>query len=189
MKNRIFIISLIVLLFTLLIVIDTYALFETEVNGTGDMTIGKWKIKIDGTDASLLQTITLNNFIYSSSSHTQSGYFAPGMSATFDVEIDTRESDVSVQYDLTVDDEVLQQYPNMQFNVTNLTSNEVMAGTRFYGVVGVDDAQRVITLRITLVWNNLPQYDESDTTLNGGEIEFTIAANFSQYLGIDEFEE
>ncbi len=189
MKNRIFIISLVVLLFTLLIVVDTYALFETDRTETGDLSIGKWKIKVDGTDISLLESVTLSNFTYSSSSHTQSGYFAPGMSATFDVEIDTSESDVSVEYDLTVDDEILQEYPNMHFSVSNLNSAEVTSGTHFNGVVGVNDAARIITLRITLVWDNLPQYDESDTTLNGGEIEFSIAANFKQYIGEEEEEE
>ena len=183
MKNRIFIVSLVVLLFTLLIVVDTFALFETNSSSTGDLSIGKWKIKVDGTDISLLESITLDDFTYSESSHTQSGYFAPGMSAVFDVEIDASEADVSVEYDLTVDDTLLEDYPNMQFSVSNLNSAEVVSGTHFTGVIGVNDTNRVVSLRITLVWDNQVEYDESDTTLNGGEIEFSIAANFKQYIG------
>ena len=171
-----------ILLFTL-VTIDTYALFETNASGEKNMSIGKWKIKVDGTDISLLESITLDDFTYSESSHTQSGYFAPGMSAVFDVEIDASEADVSVEYDLTVDDTLLEDYPNMQFSVSNLNSAEVVSGTHFTGVIGVNDTNRVVTLRITLVWDNQVEYDESDTTLNGGEIEFSIAANFKQYIG------
>lgn len=189
MKNRIFIISLMVLLCTLLIVVDTYALFETDRNDTSDLSIGKWKIKVDGTDTSLLETITLNSFTYSSSPHTQSGYFAPGMSATFDVEIDASEADVSVEYDLTIDDEILEEYPNMHFSVSSSNSAGTTTGTHFTGVIGVNDNSRVVTLTITLVWDNQAQYDESDTTLNGGTIAFSIAANFKQYLGEEEEEE
>ena len=41
-----------------------------------------------------------------------------------------------------------------------------------------------ITLIISIVWDDDPDYDESDSTLIGTNMQFVINANFSQHIGV-----
>lgn len=183
MKKWLWIASIIVALLTVLSITNTFALFETDASASSELEIGKWKIKVNNNDISLAQTITLNNFTYSASSHTANGYFAPGRSASFDVVIDASESDVSVEYELDIDDSAIEDHPNISFSIMNLGTNEVINDTNYNGLIRLSDQNRSITLRIFLVWSNVLANDPDDTALIGEELEFLITADFKQYLG------
>lgn len=183
MKKRLFLIATVLLLVTTLVIVTTYGLFETNAYADTDLDIGRWVIKLNGTDITLSETITLNNFVYNNGAHTEDGYFAPGSSAYFDVVIDTADTDVSVSYDLEIDDSQIEDYPNIHFSIQNLTTNQTISGTNISGIIGLSDQNRTITLRISVIWDNLLQYDESDTSLIGEELAFVLNANFEQYTG------
>lgn len=183
MRKKIWLIAIITLLITVFSIVSTFALFETNASGDGIMEIGKWKIYLNDVDISTANTITLNDFVFSGSNHTQNGYFAPGSSATFDIEIDASESDVSIAYNLDIDDSVLDDHPNIAFSITNLNTNQSISSNTYSGVIGINDQNRVIQLRISLVWTNNVSYDENDTALIGEELEFLITADFEQYTG------
>ena len=100
---------------TTLVVAKTYALFETNATSSKNLSIGAWHIEVNGEDISLAETITLDDFTYTGSTHTESGYFAPGSTAVFDIEIDASDCDVSVGYELTIDDSAIDDYPNIYF--------------------------------------------------------------------------
>ena len=184
MKKRIFIVAIIFLIITLLVVLDTFALFETNGTASTEFEIGKWKIYVNDEDISVQQAITLDDFVYSSTSHTESGYFAPGMSATFDVEIDASESDVSVEYELTIDDSSIADYDNIYFSITNTATNQVITSSSYSGVIYLSDVNRTITLQVSINWDDDPDYDESDTSLIGSNVGFVIDAHFEQYVGV-----
>lgn len=183
MKKYIWIISLFLLIFTTLVIIDTFALFETNATASSNLEIGKWHISLNGEDISLSETITLDNFTYSGSTHTESGYFAPGMSAIFDIEIDASLSDVSVAYDFLIDDSSIDDYDNIYFSIKNMDTNTEITSSSYSGISYLNDQDRVVNLRISLVWEDDPDYDESDTSLIGEELTFNINANFEQYIG------
>ncbi len=174
---------MVIVLLLMLLIVDTYALFETNGSGIKDLDIANWIIKVNNVNVSQSDTVTLSNFTYSTTTHTENGYFAPGMSAMFDVEIDASEAEVSVAYDLVIDDTNIEAYPNMHFSVKNMNTNETINENEYNGVILLNDSNRVVTLRIILEWDDILEYDDSDTTLNGSELEFTIDANFEQYLG------
>ena len=183
MRKKIWLIAIITLLITVFSIVSTYALFETNASGDSIMEIGKWKIYLNDVDISTANTITLNDFTFSGSNHIQNGYFAPGSSAIFDIEIDASESDVSIAYDLDIDDSALDDHPNIAFSITNMNTNQSINSNTYSGVIGVNDQNRVINLRISLVWSNNASYDENDSILIGDELEFLITADFEQYLG------
>lgn len=183
MKRKIFFISLILLCITLLVISNTYALFETNTGATKDLEIGKWTILVNENDITLSDNIAITDFVLSQSEHTADNYFAPGRTATFDVEIDASESDVSVAYELEFDDSKLEEHPNITVSITNLSTNEVINSNTYSGIIGLNDQNRVLTLRITLNWANIAQYDEADTSLIGEELNFLITAHFEQYIG------
>ena len=183
MKKIFWLIGVFCLLITLLMVVDTYGLFETNASGDSELSIGKWKIKVNQIDVTFSETITLNNFVYSENQHVDNGYFAPGRSAEFEIVIDTSESDVSVEYDLEIDDSQIEEYPNIYFSILDMDTNETITDTSFSGVIPLSANNRTKRIKIFINWDNQLQYDESDTSLIGEELSFVIAANFKQYLG------
>ena len=183
LKYKIILFGIFLMLIISLVVVDTFALFETNAESTNNMEIGKWKILLNNNDISLVKTISLNNFTYNNGVHTENNYFAPGSSASFDVVIDATQSDVSMEYDLEIDTSSISDYPNINFTILNVGTNEMLTSSNYNGIIYLNDQNRVITLRIAVVWNDLAEYDESDTKLIGSELNFEIAANFKQYIG------
>ena len=84
---------------------ETYAVFETTGTGTADFSIGSWVINLNSIDISSGQTVSfsINSFTYSDSSHIANGVIAPGRSGYFDLILDPDGTDVSVRYDITLD--------------------------------------------------------------------------------------
>ena len=183
MRKKIWFIVIIAVTLTIFSIVNTFALFETNGYSDTEMEIGKWKIYVNDVDISVANTITLDDFVYSASSHTDDGYFAPGRSATFEIEIDASESEVAIEYSLEIDDSAIEDHPNISFSITNLDTNQVINDTEYTGVINLNDSDRTINLSIALNWANNTLYDEDDTELIGEELEFLIQANFKQYLG------
>ena len=168
---------------TTLIVVDTYALFETNSNGAKTLDIADWTIYLNEVDVTETRTVTLNDFTYVNGTHTQANHFAPGSSAYFDLEIDASDAQVSVEYTLAIDDTQISDYPNINFTITDTDTNTVINDTEYSGTILLSDQNRTKTLRINLVWTNNSLYDESDTSLIGETLAFTINAHFEQYTG------
>ena len=181
-KYKVVIVTLFSLLVTMLLVVQTYALFETNTSGDGNLDIGKWVILVNDNDVTLTRTLTLDNFVYANGTHTQANYFAPGSTVYFDLVIDASESDVSVEYQLDVDASDLEDYPNISFAVTDLDNNQSITTTTYNSLIRLSDANRVHHIRINLVWNNQAAYDESDTSLINSEFSFDITADFKQSI-------
>ncbi len=182
-KTKVAIAGIFTLLMTVLTIFQTYALFETEGNAVRTLDIGDWSIILNDVNVSQSRSITLNDFHYTNGSHTRVDRFAPGSSAYFDLVIDASDSQVSVEYILEIDDSVIEDYPNIYFSITDMSNNQVLDTNTYYGTILLGSQNRTSTLRITLIWANDPDYDESDTSLIGESLSFTIDANFRQYLG------
>lgn len=183
MKKKLLLLSLISLIVTLTVITDTYGLFETNKEIDKELDIGKWKIVLNNNDISLAKSITLNDFVYTNNNHTEEGYFSPGESATFDIIIDSSLSDVSVEYNLSIDTSILENYPNIYFSIKDLDINETIVSNQYSGVINLNDSNRIKTLQISIVWDDIDEYDESDTSLIGKNLDFIIDANFKQYIG------
>ena len=102
--------------------------------------------------------------------------------AYFDLVIDASASDVSMAYQLDIDDTALADHPNIYFSVTNLDNNLTTTTNSYNGLIRLSDTNKVHNIRINLVWANQQQYDEDDTDLIDGELEFPITANFIQSI-------
>ena len=183
MKKKIFLMAIFALVVTVFVVADTYGLFETNAVALKNLDIGLWQIYVNNVDVAVNDTITLSNFNYSVSQHTDSGYFAPGMDCWFDLVIDMSAAEVSVEYELEIDDSEIDDYDNIYFSIMDVDTNQTITSNTYSGVSLLSDNDREITLRIYLNWDDDPDYDESDSTLINGELNFPISANFIQYLG------
>ena len=181
MKRRIWLFSLFTLVLFSLIVIETYGLFETNAIGVTDFSVGKWIIKVNNEDISLSEEITLDDFEYEYNAHIEEGYFAPGSVGTLELEIDASLSDVALEYTIDFDTSALDDYPNISLTITDEANNQTVSGS-YTGTIYVTDNNRVIDLLLSLEWENLSQYDESDTELIGSDAVIGMSVNFSQLL-------
>ena len=93
------------------------------------------------------------------------------------------EAEVSVEYELEIDDSEIDDYDNIYFSITDVGTNQSITSNTYTGVSLLSDNNREITLRIYLNWDDDPLYDASDSTLINGTLNFPISANFIQYLG------
>jgi hypothetical protein len=182
MKRVLWIFALFCLLATIIVVQDAFGLFETNTTTTKDLEVGKWKIYLNGEDISLTESITLDDFVYTNPQHVESGYFAPGSSAEFEIEIDASETDVAIDYDILVDASSLDSYPNIEFSIIDMDTNQSSVNNHFTGTMNLTDASRVKRLKLSIDWENDPDYDENDTSIIGQDIKFVIDVHFEQRI-------
>ena len=183
MKKKLYIIGLMLLIITFIVIKNTYALFETNAGADANFQVGKWVIKLNNKDISLDKLITLDDFVFNNSSHTEDGYFAPGSSGEFEIDIDVSNSDVSVEYEINIDDSSLEAYPNIHFKIIDLDTGSEMISNNTGGIITLDNITDMRKFKIILEWEDDPEYDLSDTSLIGKKLSFDIDVNFKQYLG------
>lgn len=182
MKKVLWVFALLCLLATVIVVQDAFGLFETNTTTTKDLEVGRWKIYLNGEDISLAETITLDDFVYTNPAHTESGYFAPGSSAEFEIEIDASETDVAIDYDILVDASSLEPYPNINFSIIDMDTNQTSVNNHFTGFMNLTNSNHIKRLKLSIDWENDSDYDENDTLLVGQELSFMIDVHFSQHV-------
>ena len=182
MKKWLFVFAFFCLLALVIVVQDTFGLFETNTSGTQKLEVAKWKIYLNGEDISLTNSITLNDFNYTNPEHVEDGYFAPGSSAEYEIEIDASETDVAVDYDIDVDTSSIEEYPNISFQIVDLDTNQVSNDNHFTGIMNLADTNRKKNLKLLLNWEDDSDYDLNDTKLVGQQIEFVINVHFEQHI-------
>lgn len=89
---------------TLTLVLQTYAVFETDVETDTESSLAKWQIKVNGTNITgAYNTFTVPSVHWSSNSNVLPDRGSPGLSAYFEIIIDPNGSDVSIDYDISLD--------------------------------------------------------------------------------------
>jgi len=177
------------LLFTVVYeVVDTYGLLQSGGAGEIPLEIGKWYITINDIDATVEREITASDLVYVGNTHIESGYFAPGGSASYDIVIDPKNTDVAIRYDITVDMSDIAGHPNITFDASSDVVTNIGGGGAVYsGVIPLSSIEEgdLTTITTSLIWTNNSNYDVIDNELNGVSetLSIKISIKFSQYLG------
>ncbi len=171
---------------------DTLALFETNATGEASMDIGKWIVKISNVDITngYVQNIVIDNFIYEANSNVAAYKIAPGTSAYFDLVVDATECDVAVKYDITFNFDQVEYADNIGFSVEEVGGDSVVrtAANTYSGIIDLEtiEDEEVVTLRVSMNWNNIESYNANDTVLGlerDSKLALPITINAIQYLG------
>jgi len=166
----------------------TFGLLETRSAGTTDTQIGRWNIKLNDIDIILNNTLTADDLIYSPNPNVEPGYFAPGVSASYQILIDPSNTDVAVRYDIKMDMSSIAEHSNIQFEVSGDVVRRITPeGVIYTGIIPLNAVQQGQTRLINtyLVWDNDEDFDELDNRFGeiGSILEIKISITFSQYLG------
>lgn len=104
--------TLIVLLLFLIIALiaGTYSRYSNTNTGSASIDLAKWSVKINDTQMSSIDTLPVT-LTYSSNENVKANKLAPGTSATFTLVIDPTDSEVAIDYSISLGE------------VTGLTNN------------------------------------------------------------------
>ena len=198
-KIVLILIACIITFITIYKIRDTYAIFESNVISTKILNVGKWKINVNNQDivSSATHTFTIEDINIQGNANTKSGKFAPGMSGSFDIEIEPQDTEVSIRYDILVDDSLLDDSQIVIGTIAETNNSNTLTRTgenTYTGLILLNDitANYYDNIHITFIWDNDEANNEKDsiigTTLNGS-ISVPITITFTQYMGetIDEY--
>lgn len=110
MKKILSILLVIMLIITFVQIRNMYALYKDELSGEYETSLGKWNVKVNGTDiVSPGNVINFNMYDQNVRYDEESGYIlagtnvvAPGTEAFFDILIDTQGTEVAVKYEIEI---------------------------------------------------------------------------------------
>ena len=168
----------------------TYGLFHSEIGDELDLDVADWNIKINGTNVTNGQTeqFTITDVHFGGDANVRSGKFAPGTSGYFDLAIDPDDTQVSIKYEIELNEE---EFGNEYIKVRSL---QLIAGNttyftkindgRYVGVIPLND-QKVNRIRINLEWENHEENNESDSEIgtNPNDLAIPVTVNLVQYFG------
>ena len=110
MKKILSILFILMLIITFVQIRNMYALYKDELSGEYETSLGKWNVKVNGTDiVSPGDVVEFNMSDKNVRYDNESGYIlagtnvvAPGTEAFFDILIDTQGSEVAVKYEIEI---------------------------------------------------------------------------------------
>lgn len=171
-RLKLLLLALVSLLIVLTVIGKTYALLESKVNGQMSVNSGSWNIKINNKLISneLGKEFNLSDIIYDESNdNIENGYFAPGKSGYFNIILDPTGTDVAIDYQIIIDINEDNFPSNIKVNVENLTDDSeiIRDNNVFSGLISLDDIKKnkLIKLKLNLIWEDNEQYNESDSEL------------------------
>lgn len=191
--KKIYLLYICIVLIVVYGIIQIYAVFQSEVSGTVNLVKGVWQIKVNQTDISngVNKEFTVNNIEVQNNEHVKPGNLAPGLSGIFHISIDPRNTDVSVRYDVSLNQENLTNK-----NITIKAISETDQGktliktdeNTYTGIISLEEIKQGIqnTIEVEIEWKDDETNDEEDTNMGIQEdytLEIPIIVHVSQYLG------
>lgn len=193
-KNKIVflgVITIILIVITIYIIVETYAVFYTEVESKIAFERGTWNIYINDTDVKkgLNKELLIENINISSKETVKEDKMAPGMIGDFTISICTKDTKVSVRYDITVN---LDEMEYNQFEIKNVenvdNTNEIIrTGENTYtGIIKLEDISDAYkdNIKFEIEWLD----DEKDIEIGSvynNIVGIPLTINVTQYLGED----
>ena len=159
-----FSISVIAILLVAILGTGVYAYYQTIVTGTASMTALNWEFTVDGA------TTTFNKSL---------GALKPGSRGSFDLALGATNSDVNVDYEVTIDyASGSSKITNLKFYTDSEHKSELALGTKLTGNITKGSS---VTTTIYYYW---PYGDASSVTADtadaGKSVTFDITVNGKQ---------
>lgn len=192
-SKKIYIVYVFILLIAIICIAQIYAIFHSEVGGTVNFVKGVWQIKVNGTEISngINKEFTVNNIEIQNNEHVKPGNLAPGLSGVFNISINPENTDVSVKYDISLNEQSLANKNIIIKSIkeTNQGKTLVKTGENTYtGIITLDEIKQGIqnNIEVEIEWKDDEINNEDDIEMGIKEdykLEIPIIVHVSQYLG------
>lgn len=192
-SKKIYLVYVFILLIAIICIIQIFAVFQSEVEGSINFEKGVWQIEVNGTDISngVNKEFIVNNIEIQNNEHVKPGNLAPGLSGIFNISINPENTDVSVRYDVSLNEESL---TNKNITIKSITetvqgNSLIKTGENVYtGIITLDDINQGIqnNIKVEIEWIDNEEYNEEDINMGTQEdykLEIPIVVHVTQYLG------
>jgi len=188
---------IIMLIVTILVINRTYALFESMKEFNINMDIAKWNIAVNNLTVGGNQEdkFLIKNLLLDANSNVVAGKVAPGSKGTFDVEIDFKDTDVSVKCELEIDQERMDEaglkFNSYQFSDTSITTTTTTNGHMFIvplsKIKGTGNTGTFkLNVKIAFEWTNDETRNIRDTIIGTStvrtKLDIPVKIRFTQYV-------
>lgn len=193
LKKILIIISLICLIITIYQVVSVYAVFYSELSGTLNANLAKWNIIVNETD--IVKTTTeefvIDTLSTTENVHTNDGKFAPGATGSFEITIKPMDTQVSVRYDISINQSNIENQKIMLFSVEEIDKGNTLVKTgenTYTGIIPLEDITEEYTnnIKITFVWENDETNNEQDSILGTTpdlKVQIPVTVVVTQHMG------
>ena len=173
-------------------IVDIYAVFHSEVEANVELENGVWNITVNGTQITTgVETqFVVDQITTTENNHVKPGTLAPGLSGNFVMVISPENTNVSVRYDITLNQEDLGESNLKIKSIQEIENNYqlIKTGENMYtGVMTLEEIQNGIIHKIQMEveWVDDGLNNESDTELgmDTEPLQIPITVHVIQYLG------
>ena len=200
MKNNKGIVTVLILLgmsvLTILIyrMVSIYAIFQSDVEANVKFKNGVWNIEVNGTKIStgIQKDFVIDKIDIEEDEHTMPGKISLGLSGKFKIAINPENTNVSMRYDITLNQEELKN-GSVTIKSVEETANGaklIKTGENIYtGIITLEDIQKGVAheIEMRVEWTDDEQNNKIDTELgtNKEVRQFQIPVTFRaiQYSG------
>lgn len=188
------IVALLIICISILLIykiVQIYAVFHSELEANVKLENGTWNIVVNGTQIStgIEKQFTIDQITTTQNSHVKPDKLAPGLSGSFEILISPEDTNVSIKYEITLDEEELGDTSLKIKSIEEIGTGAQLIKTgenTYTGVISLRDIENGIKhkIKVEVEWEDNGLNDENDTII-GKEHQFQIPIIFhaTQYLG------
>lgn len=169
----------------------TYARYKTPITGTGTADIAKWAVSLkqNGNVVSNDFNLELN---LDSNENIANGKWAPGRTATAELELDLTNTEVAVDYELTLDDSNLPVGMEITAVKATVGTNEATTLTKNDGkytgelTLAQVSSDKTVTFEISVAWTNDDVNNtttDTETGINDIDVTIPVTVVAQQHIG------
>lgn len=184
------ILAFVSLVFSISLIQETYAKYQTTATGETSIKIARWNIKVNEQDILLNSAVTeAITPVFIGNDNTKADVIAPRAEGYFDIIMDTTNVDVSFRYTISTS-------PNLESSVTDLiVTGYSINGSEITNVDGnmtnvtntvlYTDTNKINTVRVYIKWNDdetstMTNADDTNASLSLKDASINALINFTQ---------
>lgn len=164
--------------------LSSYAIYKSSATGTATASVARWAVKINNDNIVTTDTLTFtnNSIVWAANAHVAAGKIAPGKTGTITFEIDASQSEVSVDYEITVGPIKVGNTVVTNNAITASVAGSDASGTIAYSTTA-NNMKKTVTLNIAWTATDSESQNEADMALAGQDIEIPVTIVAKQHVG------
>ncbi len=187
-KKIIFLTFCISILLCILTMQETYAKYSTSNNATSNMSIARWRILVNDFDVrNDLTTQTVIQPVFSGNNNISDGYIAPTANGYFDIIIDANETDVSFDYQISLNQNANNEVVDLIVTGYSIDNGQTTLYTNnITGSINKSDNNKTKQVRVFVTWNDgngslMDNEDDTNTTGENATAKLDVNLHFIQH--------
>lgn len=192
-RNKIIIFSALLTFVIVGVVLFTSARYQESMKGSGEVSVAKWSVKLTDEDNNEITETNKIKFLTEKNENVSADKIAPGSTATAKLILDPTGSEVSIDYELSID---LEEFDGIKVSkvtatldgesTVELVEDNGVWKPAFAPGISLNDVElgKKVTFEIIVTWENSDTNNASDTELgkDASNLELDVTLTASQHI-------